>query len=89
MNRTTVITAALSTAVLLAAMSAQTNKPRVSACADSGRYQLFTGEHLIGGEGTATTAKDILKIDTLTGETSQWVNGSKNGSAISFWAPIK
>jgi type II secretory pathway pseudopilin PulG len=91
-----VVSVLLVAAAIVAIGSAQTNRPRAIEQVSSGscqnalmRYQLFAGEHIIAGSGDGIpTVKDILRIDTLTGETSEWVDGSRNGQIVSFWRPI-
>ncbi|HVW08797.1 MAG TPA: hypothetical protein VHC90_09450 [Bryobacteraceae bacterium] len=83
MNRTNIVVGAIAVLALLIAGSAQTVSPQQSI----GRYQVFSLQHTAGSTSTRT---DTLRIDTLTGETSVWVNGvGNNGTLINTWAPIK
>jgi hypothetical protein len=55
-----------------------------------GRYQLLYGEHeSISGSGTKETSKVILRIDTVTGETSEYTSGQgPSGGLQDFWYHI-
>ncbi|MGD1071715.1 MAG: hypothetical protein ABSB15_16400 [Bryobacteraceae bacterium] len=79
----TVIVALL--AIGVARMTAQ-GQPADGAV---GRYQLFTAEHAITSPKGTYTGKDILRIDTATGQTSAWVNGQDaSGKLVSALLPI-
>ena len=84
MNKVNVAIVVIATAALLAVGNAQTaNQGPVCS------YQLVAGEHAIAGQQTTITQKAILKIDTITGETSVWaVVEDKDGSLRSSWSPL-
>ena len=90
MNRT-YIAIAVAVVIMLAVGSAQTSKPQLAA-GPVGRYQLLYGEHHVadlGASGGDGDDKVILRIDTMTGRTSEWFNGrNKDGSFTSWWSPI-
>lgn len=93
MNRTNTVIIVIAAAVLLAVGNAQTKPagPTQAApipCSGTGRYQLFTGEHLVFSDGIATMQKAIMRIDTETGQAYYWVDSQKDGKLLTFWHPI-
>jgi hypothetical protein len=84
MNRVHIaIAIAISTAALLAVGNAQTNRTPVG---QPGRYQLFVGEHDVLGSGAAE--KVTLRIDTATGEVSEYMTGKdRDGATVDDWLP--
>jgi hypothetical protein len=80
MNRNTLIVAAIAAIVVFAVGKAQTE----SGNAQTGRYQLFSGEHDL--LGSTLTEKAILRLDTATGNVDQWVRGADgNGGHVDRW----
>ncbi len=77
---------ALATAIAwLMLANAQTGRPTSSG--PVGRYQPLSGEHVAAG--VPATIKDILRIDSVTGETSIYMAGrDKSGHFSAFWLPI-
>ncbi|HEX4137943.1 MAG TPA: hypothetical protein VHY84_25265 [Bryobacteraceae bacterium] len=70
-------------AILGAIGNAQTN--RSASTAQSGRYQLFSGEVFMGGP-KPVEQKVVLRIDTTTGDVDQWLAGQdREGKAVDQW----
>ena len=86
MKRTNIVVAVIAAAVLLlTAGSAQTG----SGEGVPGRWQLFAGEHWANAGKGSLEQKEILRIDTVTGETSVWRTGlDANGVYFNKWTPI-
>jgi hypothetical protein len=74
----------IAAAALLAVGNAQTGNQ-----GPIGRYQLVAGEHEAAGSQSTATVKAILRIDTVTGQTSVWTTTVQdNGTVDSFWSTI-
>jgi len=57
-----------------------------------GRYQLFQGTYRIGSaqDGQVAEAKDVFKIDTVTGKTWVYMTGfDENQNPVEFWRLIE
>ena len=86
MNRTNIAIVVLAAAVLIAVGSAQTNRGQV-ATGPVGRYQIVAGEHM--QTGSSEPAKDVFRIDTVTGLTVVYIYGtSPDGKFSDRWSPI-
>lgn len=77
----------LATAILLGIGNAQIKGPQPSG--QIGRYQLLQGEHIVVGQKVTNDEKVVLRIDTATGQVSEWQEGtSTEGKYANFWFPI-
>jgi hypothetical protein len=86
MNNNNLIIAAIAAAVILAIAKAQAPTP---APGPFGRYQLLSGQHHVVAQSTEYTEPVFLRIDTVTGETSEYESGiNKAGKAYEYWLQI-
>ena len=84
MNRINIAVVVVIAIALLAIANAQTGPQ-----GQVGRYQLFSGDHLVGTSKGAFTQKDIMRLDTQTGDTYVWVDSTdSSGRLTSAWAVI-
>ena len=91
MNRANVLIAAIALAALFVAGRAQT---QTQPAGPIGRYQLQVVEHAVtvstASSGASVTVRDVLRVDTATGETDVWRNGvDRTGQAFNTWSPIR
>ncbi len=74
---------------LLVAYGQRTSTSASQAGGQIGRYQLLQGQYDIAGTGPAQKATGVFRIDTVTGETTFFINGIGNdGAPIQYWSPI-
>jgi len=69
-----------------------TPTPAVSTVATfgNGRFQLLQADVAEQGpDGTVFTAKEVFKIDTLTGESWHFLATNKDGKLLEGWIPIE
>lgn len=52
---------------------------------DVGRYQLVEGRYQIVGNGAATEAVTVWRIDTVTGDTSRFTATTEGGKYREWW----
>jgi hypothetical protein len=84
MNRFNIAIALIASIILLTVGHAQTGAQGLP-----GRWQLFTGEHWAGSGKSTVEEKEILRIDTQTGDTSVWRTGiDASGKYFNTWTPI-
>ncbi|MGO9894567.1 MAG: hypothetical protein ACLPX8_10195 [Bryobacteraceae bacterium] len=87
MSKPNLVVLLIAALILIAVLGAQTKQPPPSS--QIGRYQLFSGEHDMGLEGGMSTEKSILRIDTVTGNTDEWVVGrTKEHGTVDTWMPV-
>jgi hypothetical protein len=71
------------------AIAAIAQSPASDSGNSVGRYQLLSGEHEFISLSGSVKEKVILRLDTVTGKTSEWIQGKQaDGSSGNLWSPI-